>query len=64
MNAKELTVCKLWFIETGLEEAKVPDSAGYVTKKICKKCLKEIEERSSRLVHQEKPKKLLMETES
>ncbi len=39
-------LCDQWFIESVLEEIKVPDQAGYVKKAACKQCVKEVEERS------------------
>lgn len=38
--------CGDWFIEKYLETARVPDSGGYVVKKICRKCRSNIEARS------------------
>lgn len=53
--------CKNWFEEDALVSVKVPDQAGYITKKICKECEEGITNRSNIKIGSAKPKKLLME---
>ena len=55
-------VCGLWLFETDLEQIKIPDQAGYVKKPICKRCIRDIEGRSTEAGQADnKPPKLLME---
>lgn len=35
-------LCKGWFLEKDLKPIEIPDQAGYVQKRGCKKCLDEI----------------------
>ena len=55
-------ICRNWFWEEVLDTAPMPDQVGHVQKPVCRKCLKEIEERSF-MPESEKKKKLLMEDE-